>query len=216
MSTMQNSKLRKLTEHIHVLEDKLQNVFNENAKLRMKQEEDEKRWKGLQSKFTSTKTLSEKDKELFEHKLSARASALDNLHDQMKALSLRLESFEETEADCKFVSKEPDISVLLHFYSHVEKEEIEKSFRKEQCKVANLIGDNSIDISEANVIIQSSSHAGSRCQEAQRLGRILRAKVITSLPPPDSGADLSYHHLDEQLVLLGKVFLSSLLFLEKY
>jgi superfamily II DNA or RNA helicase len=38
------------------------------------------------------------------------------------------------------------------------------------------VGDNSINIPEANVIIQISSHAGSRRQEAQRLGRILRAK----------------------------------------
>nr|CAD1836947.1 unnamed protein product [Ananas comosus var. bracteatus] len=114
------------------------------------------------------------------------------------------------------------------------------------------VGDNSIDIPEANVIIQISSHAGSRRQEAQRLGRILRAKgrlqdrmsggkeeynaffyslvstdtqemyystkrqqflidqgysfkVITSLPPPDTGAELSYYTLDEQLDLLGKV-----------
>ncbi|KAG9451064.1 hypothetical protein H6P81_011029 [Aristolochia fimbriata] len=114
------------------------------------------------------------------------------------------------------------------------------------------VGDNSIDIPEANVIIQISSHAGSRRQEAQRLGRILRAKgklqdrmaggkeeynaffyslvstdtqemyystkrqqflidqgysfkIITSLPPPDSGPELSYHRLDEQLGLLTKV-----------
>ncbi|XP_058084749.1 general transcription and DNA repair factor IIH helicase subunit XPB1-like [Magnolia sinica] len=114
------------------------------------------------------------------------------------------------------------------------------------------VGDNSIDIPEANVIIQISSHAGSRRQEAQRLGRILRAKgrlqdrmtggkeeynaffyslvstdtqemyystkrqqflidqgysfkIITSLPPPDSGAELSYHRLDEQIGLLAKV-----------
>ncbi|KAL0447919.1 UNVERIFIED_CONTAM: General transcription and DNA repair factor IIH helicase subunit XPB1 [Sesamum latifolium] len=93
-------------------------------------------------------------------------------------------------------------------------------------------GDNSIDIPEANVIIQISSHAGSRRQEAQRLGRILRAKgkpqdrvaggkeeynaffyslvstdtqVITSLPPPDSGPELSYYHLEDQLALLAKV-----------
>jgi len=38
------------------------------------------------------------------------------------------------------------------------------------------IGDNSLDIPEANVLIQISSHAGSRRQEAQRLGRILRKK----------------------------------------
>lgn len=39
------------------------------------------------------------------------------------------------------------------------------------------MGDNSIDIPETNVIIQMSSQVGSRCQEAQYLGRILRAKV---------------------------------------
>ena len=44
------------------------------------------------------------------------------------------------------------------------------------------VGDNSIDIPEANVLIQISSHAGSRRQEAQRLGRILRAKQVA--PPP--------------------------------
>ena len=144
---MQNSKLKKLTEHIHVLEEKLQNAFNENAKLRVKQKEDEKLWKGLESKFTSTKTLcdqltetlqylagqvhdgrlylvyfsrtthfldifhsckysiststAEKDKEFFNDKMSTSASALDNLHDQMKTLSLRLESSEETVRNCK-------------------------------------------------------------------------------------------------------------------
>lgn len=114
------------------------------------------------------------------------------------------------------------------------------------------VGDNSIDIPEANVIIQISSHGGSRRQEAQRLGRILRAKgklqdrlaggaeeynaffyslvstdtqemyystkrqqflidqgysfkVVTQLPPPDEGQDLSYSTQDEQMDLLTKV-----------
>ncbi|KAG2677215.1 hypothetical protein I3843_12G090800 [Carya illinoinensis] len=139
--------------------------------------------------------------------------------------------------------------------SHVERTKILGAFKtsKEVNTIfLSKVGDNSIDIPEANVIIQISSHAGSRRQEAQRLGRILRAKgklqdrmaggkeeynaffyslvstdtqemyysskrqqflidqgysfkVITSLPPPDTGADLSYHSLDEQLALLGKV-----------
>ena len=38
------------------------------------------------------------------------------------------------------------------------------------------VGDISIDIPNANVIIQVSSHYGSRMQEAQRFGRILRPK----------------------------------------
>lgn len=54
---MQNSKLKKLSEHIHALEEKLQNAYNENAKLKVKHQEDEKLWKGLESKFFSTKTL---------------------------------------------------------------------------------------------------------------------------------------------------------------
>ena len=38
------------------------------------------------------------------------------------------------------------------------------------------VGDTSLDLPNANVIIQISSHFGSRRQEAQRLGRILRPK----------------------------------------
>jgi len=38
------------------------------------------------------------------------------------------------------------------------------------------VGDTSIDIPDASVVIQVSSQAGSRRQEAQRLGRILRPK----------------------------------------
>ncbi|CDP12051.1 unnamed protein product [Coffea canephora] len=139
--------------------------------------------------------------------------------------------------------------------SHVERTKILEAFKTSRdvnTIFLSKVGDNSIDIPEANVIIQISSHAGSRRQEAQRLGRILRAKgrlqdrmaggkeeynaffyslvstdtqemyystkrqqflidqgysfkVITSLPPPDSGPELSYHRLDEQLALLGKV-----------
>lgn len=50
------------------------------------------------------------------------------------------------------------------------------------------VGDNSIDIPEANVLIQISSHAGSRRQEAQRLGRILRAKAGARSGPEEYNA----------------------------
>lgn len=36
------------------------------------------------------------------------------------------------------------------------------------------VGDVALDVPDANVIIQISSHYGSRLQEAQRMGRILR------------------------------------------
>lgn len=38
------------------------------------------------------------------------------------------------------------------------------------------VADTSFDLPEANVLIQISSQGGSRRQEAQRLGRILRPK----------------------------------------
>jgi DNA excision repair protein ERCC-3 len=47
---------------------------------------------------------------------------------------------------------------------------------KLNCIFISKVGDNSFDLPEANVLIQISSHGGSRRQEAQRLGRILRAK----------------------------------------
>lgn len=49
------------------------------------------------------------------------------------------------------------------------------------------VGDNSIDMPDANVLIQISSHGGSRRQEAQRLGRILRAKKNSAAALANSG-----------------------------
>ncbi|CAN7997118.1 unnamed protein product, partial [Ixodes hexagonus] len=43
------------------------------------------------------------------------------------------------------------------------------------------VADTSFDLPEANVLIQVSAHGGSRRQEAQRLGRILRAKKSNKL-----------------------------------
>ena len=52
------------------------------------------------------------------------------------------------------------------------------------------VGDTSIDLPEATCLIQISSHYGSRRQEAQRLGRILRAKRRT-----DSGFNAFFYSL---------------------
>lgn len=51
------------------------------------------------------------------------------------------------------------------------------------------VGDNSIDMPDANVLIQISSQGGSRRQEAQRLGRILRAKRNSAAATAASGED---------------------------
>ena len=54
-----------------------------------------------------------------------------------------------------------------------------KSGGKYATILISKVGDTSIDLPEANVIIQIASHFGARRQEAQRLGRILRPKART-------------------------------------
>merc|ERR1711991_1181821 len=60
------------------------------------------------------------------------------------------------------------------------------------CPVIGLskVGDTALDIPEANVIVQVSSHFGTRRQEAQRLGRILRPK-----PNPSGGFNAFFYTL---------------------
>ncbi|KAI1815250.1 TFIIH basal transcription factor complex helicase-like protein XPB subunit [Poronia punctata] len=63
--------------------------------------------------------------------------------------------------------------------SNAERQEILNYFRTSpQCSTLFLskIGDTSLDLPEATCLIQISAQYGSRRQEAQRLGRILRAK----------------------------------------
>ncbi|KAF2607603.1 hypothetical protein F2Q68_00045391 [Brassica cretica] len=66
-SVLRNSKLKKSKDHILALEEKLQSAFNENAKLRVMQKEDEKLWRGMESKFSSTKTLCDQLTETLQH-----------------------------------------------------------------------------------------------------------------------------------------------------
>ncbi|KFK34376.1 hypothetical protein AALP_AA5G137200 [Arabis alpina] len=141
-----NSKLKKSMDHILALEEKLQNAFNENAKLRVMQKEDEKLWRGMESKFFSTKTLcdqltetlqhlasqvqeAEKDKEFFESKFSSSSEAIDNLKQQMHDICLKLGAAEE---NIKIREKELEELKL-------EKEQRETSYLDEQCRTASLL-----------------------------------------------------------------------------
>ncbi|XP_028757359.1 synaptonemal complex protein 2 [Neltuma alba] len=141
-----NTKLKKSLEHVHALEEKLRHAFNENAKLKVKQKEDEKLWKGLESKFSSTKTLcdqltetmqqlsglvqaAEKDKEILEVKLSASSEALDSLNKHMDDLSLKLDSAEET-----IRTRNKEIEELK--FESVEKDKVH---RDDQTRSANLL-----------------------------------------------------------------------------
>ncbi|ORD93927.1 RAD25 [Enterospora canceri] len=63
--------------------------------------------------------------------------------------------------------------------SQTERMRILRQFRtnpKINTLFLSKVGDTSIDLPEATCLIQISSHFGSRRQEAQRLGRVLRAK----------------------------------------
>ena len=64
--------------------------------------------------------------------------------------------------------------------SHQERKKILQHFRDGhpsfQTIFLSKVGDTSLDLPEATCLIQISSQFGSRRQEAQRMGRILRAK----------------------------------------
>ncbi|KAF2721082.1 DNA repair helicase rad25 [Polychaeton citri CBS 116435] len=63
--------------------------------------------------------------------------------------------------------------------SQNEREKVLQNFQQNDAVstvMLSKIGDTSLDLPEATCLIQISSHYGSRRQEAQRLGRILRAK----------------------------------------
>ncbi|KAK8692310.1 hypothetical protein V6N13_075778 [Hibiscus sabdariffa] len=153
-------------EHICLLEDKLQNAFNENAKLKVKQKEDEKLWKGLDSKLSSTKTLcdqltetlhhlasqvqnAEKDKEYFEVKVSESSKAIDSLNEHMDGLSLKLSSAEET-----IRNRGKQIEELKF-----EKEGNDRFYRDEHLKAANLIEEKDVLIKKLEVIVAANKQA---------------------------------------------------------
>ncbi|CAH2067797.1 unnamed protein product [Thlaspi arvense] len=158
-----NSKLKKSVDHILGLEEKLQNAFNENAKLRVIQKEDEKLWRGMESKFSSTKTLcdqltetlqhlasqvqeAEKDKETFESKFSTSAEAIDSLKQQMQDLSLKLGAAEEN-----IKSREKELEELK-----LEKEQRENSYLSEQCRTASLVKEKDAVILNSEAAIAES------------------------------------------------------------
>ncbi|KAJ0756886.1 hypothetical protein HanOQP8_Chr04g0140131 [Helianthus annuus] len=174
-----NSKIKKLSDHIRVLEEKLQHAYNENAKLKVTHREDEKLWRGLESKFSSTKAIcdqltetlqtladqvqndnhgciyhvaastAEKDKVFFENKLSETSVALDSLNGQMKSLSLRLESSEETVR-----TRDKELKELS-----IDKENVEKQLRDEHDQVLSLINEKDNLIKKFEETVASSNES---------------------------------------------------------
>ncbi|CAM8926338.1 unnamed protein product [Rhodiola kirilowii] len=157
-----SSKLKKSVEHIHILEEKLQIAFNENAKLKVKLKEDEKLWEGLESKLTSTKTFceqlmetlqqlasqvqeAEKDKETFQGILTANLSDIDELSHQMNSLALKLEDAQQTisgrDTELKELKTQSDVR--------------EQIYRDEAHKYSCLIEDKDSTINELKQKVQA-------------------------------------------------------------
>ncbi|VDD74460.1 unnamed protein product [Mesocestoides corti] len=79
----------------------------------------------------------------------------------------------------KYYAKKMGRPYLYGPTSQSERMQILQNFQYNQNVPAifvSKVADNSFDLPEASVLIQISMHGGSRRQEAQRLGRILRAK----------------------------------------
>ncbi|XP_042448448.1 synaptonemal complex protein ZEP1-like [Zingiber officinale] len=155
------TKLRKASDQIHVLETKLQQSLNENAKLKVKQKEDTKLWGGLDSKLSSTNTIcdqltetlqhladqtcaAEETKGFFEGKLENTSKALDEFDKILNDLSAKLES-----ANTKIVTGKQEILELKH-----EKEEVEKCFQDHRDATKNAMLEKDVGIKELHGIIE--------------------------------------------------------------
>ena len=76
------------------------------------------------------------------------------------------------------ISKELDAPLITGQTAHRDRERLFKQFREGRIKrlIVSKVANFAIDLPDANVAIQVSGSFGSRQEEAQRLGRILRPK----------------------------------------
>nr|CAE04367.1 OSJNBa0027G07.1 [Oryza sativa Japonica Group] len=135
---MTHTKLRRATEQINLLEAKLQQAVNENAKLKVKQTEDSKLWQGLDSKVSSTKTLcnqltetlqqlasqterAEEDKKFFEEILGKNSKAFEEFNCLLHDSSIKLECAEQM-----IISGKQEMLRIKQ-----EKEEMDQSYKEQ-------------------------------------------------------------------------------------
>jgi DNA excision repair protein ERCC-3 len=79
----------------------------------------------------------------------------------------------------RLIQKRFDIPLITGQTPHIEREDLYHRFRRGELKqlILSKVGNFAIDLPDANVLIQISGTFGSRQEEAQRLGRILRPKA---------------------------------------
>ncbi|HEV8061520.1 MAG TPA: DNA repair helicase XPB [Gemmataceae bacterium] len=77
------------------------------------------------------------------------------------------------------LSKRFNIPLIMGQTANVEREDLYGKFRRGEVRhlILSKVGNFAIDLPDANVLIQVSGTFGSRQEEAQRLGRILRPKA---------------------------------------
>jgi DNA excision repair protein ERCC-3 len=77
------------------------------------------------------------------------------------------------------LGKRFDIPIITGQTPQSEREELYKKFREGEVRhiILSKVGNFALDLPDANVLIQVSGTFGSRQEEAQRLGRILRPKT---------------------------------------
>jgi DNA excision repair protein ERCC-3 len=100
-----------------------------------------------------------------------------------KARGDKIIIFSDNVCALKRYAMEMKIPFLYGETSQSERMSILQNFQynpKVSTILVSKVADTSFDLPEANVLIQVSSHGASRRQEAQRLGRILRAKKNTN------------------------------------
>ena len=124
-----------------------------------------------------------------------------------------------------------DIPLITGATGNKEREELYGKFRRGEVRhlVLSKVGNFAIDLPDANVLIQVSGTFGSRQEEAQRLGRVLRPKsdggdaaFFTIVTRDTRELDFSHHRqmflteqgysyqiLDEKEVLRGKQVVDS-------
>jgi DNA excision repair protein ERCC-3 len=76
------------------------------------------------------------------------------------------------------VAKRLSVPVVTGKTPHTERERLYRAFRRGEIRTLALskVGNFAIDLPDANVLVQVSGTMGSRQEEAQRLGRVLRPK----------------------------------------
>jgi DNA excision repair protein ERCC-3 len=105
-------------------------------------------------------------------KEEAVAELLDRYHDQ------RVLIIGQYLAQLRQIAKRFDIPLITGATGSAEREDLYNKFRSGEVRhlVLSKVGNFAIDLPDANVLIQVSGTFGSRQEEAQRLGRILRPK----------------------------------------